>query len=176
MQPTALPTKHHHFSSLSGKWLWWSQHISILLHLPCVLRVPISVQSLLKTWQAKARWAQGAFSPSFQKWTWREQTSKDAVIYLCEQKIKSSIFSLCYYFSVSITWLSWQCMKHHLVSVYYPLAWWDHLFCFSVPSFLKTSKSKLDTLSILLGNLDILLKKSRLLAFMFNHNWRKGAF
>lgn len=78
------------------------------LHLPCVLRVPISMQPLLKTWQARATWAWGAFSPSFQKWTGREQTSQDAVIYLCEKKKKkSSIFSLCYCFSVSITWLSW---------------------------------------------------------------------
>lgn len=38
-----------------------------VLCLPRVLRVPISVQPFLKTWQASAMWAWGAFSPSFQK-------------------------------------------------------------------------------------------------------------
>ena len=37
------------------------------LHLSSVLRVRVSMQLLLKTWQAKAMWTQGAFSPYFQE-------------------------------------------------------------------------------------------------------------
>lgn len=71
------------------------QMLVFCLHLPCVLRVPISMQPLLKTWQARATWAWGAFSPSFQKWMGREQTSQDAVIYLCEKKKKNPPSFLC---------------------------------------------------------------------------------
>lgn len=39
----------------------------VFLHLSCMLLVPVSMQLLLRTWQAKATWTQGAFSPYFQE-------------------------------------------------------------------------------------------------------------
>lgn len=101
-------TKHHHFSSLPGKRLWWSQHVNILSASSLSAKGTQFYGVTFENLAGKGHVGPGSIQPIP-----AEVNGKTADLTRCsnllvwKKKIKSSIFSLCYYFSVSTTWLSW---------------------------------------------------------------------